>query len=90
MSHVTPGFWDSKQGRRAFGRGVQEITVEPAASGRPLELSSFPIDQRDGRRKLKVGMHWPVLTNAITDGSRVASSAISTFAWRWARTRDPR
>jgi hypothetical protein len=54
VSHVTPGFWDSNQGRRVPGRGVQEVSVEPAASGTPLELSSFPIDRRDGRRKLKV------------------------------------
>ena len=54
VSQASPGFWSSSQGRRVTGGGIKEVEVEPGPTGSPLELSSFPVDPRDGRRKLRV------------------------------------
>ncbi|MET0195717.1 MAG: hypothetical protein ABW364_00675 [Rhodococcus fascians] len=49
-----PGFWHSPSNSRYTGRGIRDVDVQPRPDGSDRDISAFPIDPSDGRRKLRV------------------------------------
>jgi hypothetical protein len=56
VTDTEPGFWHSPSNSRFGQRGVRAVDVQPAPDGVRRDISAFPVDPSDGRRKLRVSV----------------------------------
>lgn len=54
VTATAPGFWHFPSDTRFTSRGVRRVQVDPSPDGTRRGIGAFPMDPRDGRRKLRV------------------------------------